>query len=251
MKVELIDYQENALDLLIYTKSTRLAAGQGLSDIASWSVERKLEHLEYMRHTIKSSWEFVRYIFRISEVSRVFTHQLVRTRTQSYAQESQRTVDVHENGFYFPPFKHGGFDPYYNAVLESVDTYVQLTELGEDNQDARYVLPEGTLTSIIVGTDLRTLHQTAETRLCKRTAGEYQEVFKAIKAEVIKVHPWAEKFIQVACVNTGICIFPNYKECPVQPHTIKVTDTFLDFVKQIWEENDHVANPVAKDGKTM
>ena len=65
MKVELLDYQKNALEILIHTKSTRLAAHQTIADIEAWPMERKLEHLDYMRHTIQSSWEFVRYIFSI------------------------------------------------------------------------------------------------------------------------------------------------------------------------------------------
>lgn len=248
MQVKLIDYQANALELLIHTKSTRLAAGQTVEEIAQWPMEKKLDHLKYMRHTIASSWEFVRYIFEITGVSRVFTHQLVRTRTQSYAQESQRTIDASGAGYlWLGP----DFEDYDLTCENSFLTYESMQKRGVPNQDARYVLPEGTLTNIIVGSDLRTLSHTAEVRLCTRTQGEYQDVFRAMRQAVIEVHPWAEIFIQVGCVKTGVCIFPNYKECPIQPLTLRVTDEQKAAIANAWENTRHEARPIAVNGKTM
>jgi thymidylate synthase (FAD) len=250
MEVKLIDYQKNALDILIHTKSTRLAAGQTLEEIERWPMEKKLDHLRYMRNTIASSWEFVRYIFEIKGVSRVLTHQLVRTRTQSYAQESQRTIDAVGNGFFTPEslIDDIGYKAQcHDAFLE----YNGLQNNGASNQDARYVLPESTLTNIIVGTDLRTLSHTAEVRLCTRTQGEYQDVFRAIRQKVFEVHPWAEIFIEVGCVKRGVCIFPNYKECPIQPYTVIITDVKRAEIRDAWKNTRHEARPIATDGKTM
>jgi hypothetical protein len=62
MKVTLLSYTPNALDLLLFTKNTRLTMnGATLADIAAWPQEKKLAELEYMRNTIQSSWEFVDY----------------------------------------------------------------------------------------------------------------------------------------------------------------------------------------------
>lgn len=255
MKVKLIDYQPNALELLIHTKSTRLAAGQTVEEIAEWPMEKKLDHLKYMRHTIESSWEFVRYIFEITGVSRVFTHQLVRTRTQFYAQESQRTIDASGNGFLMPESLYAMPDylsqEYEETANKSFQTYEYLQSNHVPNQDARYVLPEGTLTNIIVGSDLRTLSHTAEVRLCTRTQGEYQDVFRAMVAEVVRVHPWAEIFIEVGCVKRGVCIFPNYRECPIQPYTVIITDDKRAEIRDAWKNTRHEARPIATDGKTM
>lgn len=248
MKVKLIDYQLNALELLIHTKSTRLAAGQTVEEIAEWPMEKKLDHLKYMRHTIESSWEFVRYIFEITGVSRVFTHQLVRTRTQSYAQESQRTIDASGAGYFW---LGPDYEDYDNACEEAFMMYEKLQQRGVPNQNARYVLPEGTLTNIIVGSDLRTLSHTAEVRLCTRTQGEYQDVFRAMVAEVVAVHPWAEIFIEVGCVKRGVCIFPNYRECPIQPYTVIITDDKRAEIRDAWKNTRHEARPIATDGKTM
>src|SRR5579863_9531120 len=82
-KVELVTFTPDALEVLIYTKSTRLQGKQTLEEIKSWPMEKKLEHLAYMRDTIKSSWEFCEYTFEIHGVNREFTHQFVRTRDMS------------------------------------------------------------------------------------------------------------------------------------------------------------------------
>lgn len=254
MNVKLINTTPMALELLLYTKNTRLQGAQTLNDILNWPERKKLEHLAYMRDTIKSSWEFVNYVFEINDVTRAFTHQLVRTRTGSYAQESQRTVDVRDNGYLVPEFANqNALEDYCDSMETSVTFYEKMVDLGAPVQDVRGVLPTNMHTNIIVKFDLRTLHQMAEVRLCTRTQGEYQNVFKAMRDEVIKVHPWAEDFIQVFCANHGTCCFPRYTECPIQDFTFG--DTILDEVKKdikdAFHKTDHEAVPVANDGRTM
>jgi flavin-dependent thymidylate synthase len=221
MKVTLLNYTTDALELLLFTKQTRLTMGAGqLEEVKAWPLERKMKELDYMRGTIKSSWEFVDYVFDIEGVSRAFTHQFVRTRTGSYAQQSQRTVDM--EGFeYITPeaiLATGGEVKYSHddAMFVIAKEYKNLRELGVLPQDARAVLPTNVSTNIIAKFNLRTMHETGKLRLCTRTQGEYQRVFRAMRDEVIKVHPWAEPFIQVACVTDGVCQFPNYMECPIK-----------------------------------
>ena len=65
MKVKLIGYQEHALELLLYTKDTRLQGSNSLDDIISWPYDKKMEHYAYMKDTIKSSFEFAKYTFEL------------------------------------------------------------------------------------------------------------------------------------------------------------------------------------------
>ena len=103
MKVKLINATSDAVNLLLFTKNTRLMNDEGAYDkIKAWPQEQKDEHLDYMLNTIKSSWEFIDYTFDIRDVSRGFTHQFVRTRQGSYAQQSQRTVDMTGFEYYTP-----------------------------------------------------------------------------------------------------------------------------------------------------
>ena len=103
MKVKLVNYTSDAVNLLLFTKNTRLMDDDNaLSKIKTWSEEKKQEELDYMLNTIRSSWEFIDYTFNIRDVSRGFTHQFVRTRQASYAQQSQRTVDMEGFTYYTP-----------------------------------------------------------------------------------------------------------------------------------------------------
>jgi len=244
--VKLISYTPDALALLIYTKNTRLRGGETMESIAAWPKEKLLAHLGYMRDTIKSSWEFVDFVFEIKGVDRAFTHQLVRTRHGSYAQQSQRTVDMRDANY-----TDIGNDLYDLTVLDSLDTYKRLVNQGVPIQDARGILPTCIETEIIAKFNLRTLHEMAQVRLCTRAQGLYQAVFKLIKAAVVEVYPWAADFIKVACAWNGVCIFPRYKECPIQQFTKKATTEELETIETVWRNTEHVAVPRAVNGRTM
>lgn len=258
MKVELIDYNPDALALLIFTKQTRLQGVQSIEDVKAWPMEKQLEELAYMRDTIKSSWEFSNYAFNITGVTRAFTHQLVRTRQASYAQESMRSIDASDHEWlntvkgdmFEGDFESNMFDA---SCQGSINQYSNMLNRGVPPQDARGVLPTNILTSIIMGANLRTLHEMGNIRLCTRTQGEYQNVFKAMKAAVVAVHPWADDFIQVYCVNTGTCCFPRYDKCPIKEvlEPNEVVDAHKAAAKTKWENTIHEAIAIAKDGKTM
>ena len=61
MKISLISYTQNAWELLLGTKSTRMR-GQ---DPATMTEAEKLDHWKYMLDTIRSPFEFVDFIFQI------------------------------------------------------------------------------------------------------------------------------------------------------------------------------------------
>lgn len=256
MKVELLHHNPDALTLLLRTKNTRL---RHESDPSTWSEAERLEHLSYMRETIKSSWEFCEYVFEISGVTRAFTHQLVRTRNASYAQESQRTVDVRESEVLTPasldtvPLLKGIWDA---AVYRCKEVYMVMVDEGKlPVQDARGILPTNMTTSIIAKFTLRTLHEMAKIRLCVRTQGEYQDVFREMRQRVVEVHPWVaeHRFIEVSCVGDGICAFPRYgkKECKFYGDWMDRTPHQNILHKVFWAESKQVAVPVARGGKTM
>lgn len=250
MHVNLISYTPDALNLLLRTKNTRLGS---TDDPATWPAERQAEHLSYMLDTIKSSWEFVDYTFEISGVSRAFTHQFVRTRSGHYAQESQRTVDVRDHDVVRPDFPTAAQRTIWaDGEQTAFEAYKKLIDSGVPVQDARGLLPTAVTTSIFAKFDLRTLSSMAAVRLCVRTQGEYQDVFRAMREAVLAVHPWAEQFIQVQCVATGTCAFPRYGKtsCPIYDPRMDLTQLKEDTAKKFWSTR-HVAVPVARGGKTM
>ena len=250
MKVELLNYTLGGLDLLLRTKGTRLAHDD---DPVGWEMSKKLEHLAYMRDTIKSSWAFVDYTFAISDVTRAFTHQLVRSDGE-YAQESQRTVDVREHEVIQPQNMPDNLRASWELTVDDMmEGYADLINRGMPVQDARGLLPTNISTSIIAKFNLKELHYMAQTRLCVRTQGEYQDVFRAMRAEVLAVHPWAADFIEVACVANGTCAFPRYGKdhCHIYDPRMDLTQLKSDTKRKFWDLEKQVAIPVAKEGKTM
>jgi len=198
MKVQLVNYTSDAVDLLLFTKNTRLMNDDDAYDkISQWDEDKKKAELDYMLNTIRSSWEFIDYTFNIREVSRGFTHQFVRTRQASYAQQSQRTVDMFGFSYYVPERIENNpeaLEAYDNAMTDIADAYQKLREF-VPAEDARGILPTNIHTNIVAKFNLRTLSEMAKSRLSPRAQGEYQQVFKLMVKEVVNVHPWAEPFL--------------------------------------------------------
>jgi flavin-dependent thymidylate synthase len=221
MKVTLVNFTPDALETLIFTKSTRLRmTGRSLDEIRAWPIEKKMAEWEYMQNTIKSSWEFADYIFTIEGVTRAFTHQLVRHRVgTSFAQQAQRVVNMSDfeyltTGNILGDVERGAF--YDHAMEDIKDAYTALINLGTNPQDARGVLPTNILTNICFKANLRTLNGMCAERLCVKAQGEFQDVMRAIRSAVVEVHPWAEPALRVACAQHGVCAFPSYVGCPVK-----------------------------------
>ena len=199
MKVKLINATSDAVNLLLFTKNTRLMNDEDAYEkISQWDDEKKQAELDYMLQTIRSSWEFIDYTFDIRDVTRGFTHQFVRTRQGSYAQQSQRTVDMQGFGYYTPPRISDNEDArlIYNTAMKVInDQYQALRSLDIPAEDARGILPTNIHTNIVAKFNLRTLSEMAKSRLSPRAQGEYQEVFKLMVDEVVKEHSWAEPFL--------------------------------------------------------
>lgn len=215
MEVKLIDYTGNgtpdparhAANVLVFTKGTRLNMHPGMfEEICTWSWDKIEQELSYMAKTIPSSWEMVHYGFLINGVSRAMTHQLVRTRTGSYAQQTLRILDVSGWDYLTGPTLLDDIDEhegtigesatlYHDTMAKIADAYDTLIENGIAIEDARGILPTNILTNIYADFNLRTITELVRKRSSGRTQGEYRDVLDAMKAEVIRVHPWAEMFI--------------------------------------------------------
>jgi flavin-dependent thymidylate synthase len=198
-KVTLISTTPDAVDLLLFTKSTRLTLSPGLMDeIKAKSPEAKMAELEYMANTIPSSWEFVDYVFLVEGVSRAYTHQQVRTRAASYAQQTMRVIDMGDFDYVYTD--RNLEDPKAMEIIEYVrgtikDGYMALIAIGQPPEDARGILPTNIATNIVCKFNLRTFVDLAKSRTGGRTQNEYQKVINAMVDCVLKVHPWAEKFL--------------------------------------------------------
>jgi flavin-dependent thymidylate synthase len=206
VNVSLIDYTgagsldpaRYAAERLVFTKQTRLEMDAlALLKVQAMSYEDLLVELKYMSNTIPSSWEFVDYTFLINGVTRAFTHQFVRTRNGSYAQQTMRVLDV--KGWDYttgPTIKaNSEMDSIYSQAMDEIDaTYRDLIAAGAAIEDARGVLPTNIKTNIVAKFNLRTVAEIARKRASSRTQGEYREVMEKMLVSVLRVHPWASMF---------------------------------------------------------
>ncbi len=123
--------------------------------------------------------------YKIEEISRCCSHQLVRHRIASYAQQSQRhiTLTYDKDWFVRPPSVPIAA---FNTCMDYlVDNYRYLIEEGVSEEDARYVLPNACKTNLVMNINLRSLINFFEHRICSRAQWEIQtlaiEMHKLIK----------------------------------------------------------------------
>lgn len=199
MKVTLISHTQDAKEILLFTKATRLNMTPGLLDtIFEKPEDEKEAELAYMANTIPSSWEFVDYVFLVEGVSRAYTHQQVRTRAASYAQQTMRVLEMGEFDYVYTDRNIA--DPEAKAIIDACNAvikraYNDLIRIGQPAEDARGILPTNIATNIVCKFNLRTFVDLAKSRTGGRTQSEYQKVINAMVDEVLRVHPWAEKFL--------------------------------------------------------
>lgn len=241
MKVTLINYtgmgmdQWEAANQLIFTKSTRLTMSPGLlDDIRAWSEKDKIEALEYMSNTIQSSLEFVDYTFLVEDCDRAFTHQLVRTRTGSYAQQTMRILNV--SGFNYttgPSIKNDPLtERIYERCMNSIQCeYDALIASGAEIEDARGVLPTNICTNIVAKFNLRTISELVAKRSSPRTQGAYRDYVNQVADAVLEVHPMFDVFLRNRKVDAAKNLDEFLKSCQQTDNISKETMTSL--MKQV------------------
>jgi thymidylate synthase (FAD) len=134
-----------------------------------------------------SVFEHASATFRVRGGSRTFTHQLVRHRLCAFSQQSQRYVD--ERGFeVVEPDSIAGnpeagriFDAHVERCRAAYD---ELRGLGVPKEDARFVLPNGAQSEIVITANLREWRHILELRGDRTAQWEIRrfavEVFKIL-----------------------------------------------------------------------
>ncbi len=117
-----------------------------------------------VRLHLSSVMDFPYAIITFSDVSRVFTHQLVRHRLAAYMQQSMRFVRIplrrgkrYTPWYVVPPSVAEGEEEnilhFLLANERAGEAYRQLLEAGTPTEDARFVLPNGVKTHITMAAD--------------------------------------------------------------------------------------------------
>jgi len=133
--------------------------------------------------------EHADFHFAIEGVSRVLTHQLVRHRLATYAQQSQRYVSMENTDFVVPPSFNaeetaGFLKSCEHALLDYMRFTNKLVKRGipekQAQDDARYLLPGACSSNIIMKVNGAMLIHQGHKRLCLRAGWEIRLLFREI-----------------------------------------------------------------------
>lgn len=182
-----------AARLLAYTKNTRMnLTPEALTAFLGKPEAELLDELEYMAGTIASSWEFCDLTFAITDLSRSTALQMVRTRTASFAHQSQRVTDMRQAKWDVPPTCDA--NQFNEAVRSSLLDYDAAITNGASLEDARDLLPQCLHGNLIAKYNLRGLVDLVRARDSLRVQGPYADVVKQMKQQTLAVWPWAATF---------------------------------------------------------
>lgn len=152
--------------------------------------------------------EHASFTFSISGVSRVLTHQLVRHRIASYSQLSQQRSNASQLDFVTPPEiqKNTQLAEEYREMMHLCQGFYQrlVTEnihLGS----ARYVLPSGFTTRIVVTMNARSLFNLLAQRECAAEEWEFRQVATLMHRELLGVAPGIFRYAGAPCQTEGVC----------------------------------------------
>ena len=190
------DETYGAARLLAYTKNTRLQmTPDGYERFENMPVDELEKELLYMSNTIPSSWEFVDVIFAINDVSRACAQQITRTRTASFAMQSQRVTDM-SNVTWHVPASIERPSTYSEAIQRSIAEYEEAVKNGVSLEDARGLLPINVHCNLIAKYNLRSVVDLLRARDSMRVQGEYQAVARQMRQAMFDVWPWVKPFFE-------------------------------------------------------
>ena len=217
MKVELLSYTPEP-DRVVAISARLCYSKIGISELAEKLTDDKikdlLKKLESSGHL--SPLEHANFTFGIEGISRVTSHQLVRHRIASYSQQSQRYVKMSNGEFVIPPSikkNSSASELVYNLNDMAMSVYNKLIQLGIPEEDARYILPQGITTKIIVTMNARELLHFFNLRCCLRAQWEIRTMANLMLRKVKEVAPIIFEKAGPSCFS-GPC--PEEGPCPLK-----------------------------------
>lgn len=159
-------------------------------DFSEEEMESYIDKLISAGH--ESILEHINITFLLTNMSRIFTHQLVRHRIASYSQFSHRGKD--ENMSMFVPEKLRQSEKlakiWNKSVAQLSEVYkLSVEEGGLSYDEARYILPMGLRTNIMFTMNVRSLRNFIRLRADKTASFEIQNVAKEILAFMKENYP--------------------------------------------------------------
>jgi thymidylate synthase (FAD) len=143
MNVELLDITDNPLERIGKYAGICYNSSQDPAACTKRAIGCKDKgHLATLR--------FAYATFHVSGISRICSHQFVRSKHLDFLQRSQRYCKETEAKFVLPIGNEEQTAILIDQYELCLDTYNKLIASGMKKEDARFVLPEGTTTELIV-----------------------------------------------------------------------------------------------------
>jgi thymidylate synthase (FAD) len=242
IKVHLIHSTPNPERILAFAKNTRLLGSkEDYNNVFNRPIYQVMKDVEYSMSTIRGPLEFIHYIFLIQNASRAMTHQLVRHRVMSFAQQSLRISTSHD--YYTPPgieCNEIAAESYERFMGDARQMYMGLEMIGVDKQDARGVLPLHTTSAILMKANLRAMLELLEVRLCLRVQGEFQTAALQMADILRELHTWVRPYVGPHCMVHDRCLFPRFDRCPISkavPELKGFPEDLKRTVTNVWTKN--------------
>jgi len=224
-RVSLITFTQNAIPLMCYVRRVMHAPvpdtlEEFIQDHERWlgmSINDYFDKV-LLNDGMPTFLEFVSLVFKLENVSRALTHQLVRHRIGfSYSQQSMRCVPAGtfaDEGMYHLPDTVDNKEYLYQGAMKTIQNlYNDLLSAGISIQDARGVLPTNIHTTIMFSCSLRAFIGMANKRLCRKAQGEFQQIAKLMVHAVIdRVDPRLRKWLGSPCVVNNHCMMKSENE---------------------------------------
>lgn len=206
LRVELVQGVDFESFKSVLSSATRATVGidpNGGDDERDWE--------EMMRGGLQSALETQSIVFRVYGASRALTHQLVRSRSAAFHQQSQRATWYGDRPNVRMPLSIFQNDRARDAYLAAIEATWKAYQVACDEdisyQDARFALMEGTVNFIQCTYTVREFINVFAYRGCSMFMWEMVDVMRKMRVELLRDHAWLEPYVKISCEKTGtLCI---------------------------------------------
>ncbi len=210
MKTIILSYTPDPINVIFLAARTSRFIGDFNAQVKSKASQEDKEKLivNLLKWGHNSIFEHVSFTFGIEDLSRVTSHQLVRHRMASFTQQSQRYASMKDNTIIVPPTiqrDEGALAVFIEAYEKAMEAYLKLTQKDIPIEDARYILPHGLNTRIIMTMNLRELIHVCSLRMCIKSQWEIRDLCEAIKEQINIVSPFLASLLKPQCLHTNYC----------------------------------------------
>jgi thymidylate synthase (FAD) len=151
---------------------------------------KRAEHCVTKGHL--STLRFAHATFLVEDISRICSHQFVRSKHLDFLQRSQRYCNEEETNVVIPESlkkydecNYGISDFIYNAQI----LYENLIKDGIKKEDARFILPQGATTELLVVGNFQAWYDFIKLRSGKEAQWEIREVAHEINRQLHGIAP--------------------------------------------------------------